>query len=81
MKGEALMNYNQESIINSHIKWIGLEIMSCEKGSVNDDDGTVTFNAFYHSLVSEKNINVMKERSLFKKEDNKWFYIKGILEE
>ena len=81
MTGEALMNYNQESIINSHIKWIGLKIISYEKGSVNNDDGIVTFKAFYTSLVSEKSINVMQEKSFFKKEANKWYYIKGILEE
>jgi SEC-C motif-containing protein len=55
-------------------KWLGLKIISVEKGSLNDSEGTVEFEAYYE-------IDGLKEthheKANFKKKDNSWYYTEG----
>jgi SEC-C motif-containing protein len=55
-------------------KWLGLKIISVEKGGPNDSAGTVEFEAHYE-------IDGLKEthheKANFKKIDNRWYYTEG----
>jgi len=55
-------------------QWLKLEIISRTQGSTLDDQGTVTFRAFY----KEGNETcILEECSHFLKENNRWFYLDG----
>jgi len=56
------------------INWIGLEILETEKGSEQDDIGTVQFVA---SFIVSSRLCKLKEKSHFIKEDDSWFYVDG----
>ena len=55
-------------------KWLGLKILSSEKGGFSDNEGTVEFEAAY-----EKNglKDVHHETAKFKKENDEWLYVEG----
>jgi len=55
-------------------KWLGLKIISTEKGSASDKEGTVEFEATY-----ERNglRDVHHEKAEFKKEKDSWLYVDG----
>jgi len=55
--------------------WVGLEVVATEDGSPSDTKGTVTFIA--RSMVAGE-INQQHEKSLFKKKNGRWFYVKAI---
>lgn len=55
--------------------WLGLEIEDTETGGETDTKGTVTFNA--KSMVNGT-LNEQTEKSLFKKKNGQWFYVKPI---
>jgi SEC-C motif-containing protein len=55
-------------------KWHGLKIIKTKDGKSNDQDGTVEFTAQY-TLDGEKQVH--NETALFKKEDNRWYFIDG----
>ena len=54
------------------VEWIKLEILETTKGLEHDDEGTVTFNAYFYD---NKSIDVIHEKSAFIKENNKWYYL------
>ena len=53
------------------VSWIKLEVLSCTKGTKNDNDGTVSFKAYY---MEDSKVEVIYENSYFEKENGIWFY-------
>lgn len=60
-----------QSINNT--KWLGLTIISTQKGKKNDSKGIVEFKAVYQSSEPGQ----LHERSRFMKIDGQWFYVDG----
>lgn len=54
------------------VQWIKLEILKTTKGSLNDSEGTVTFNAYFYE---GGNVEIIHEKSAFIKEDSNWKYL------
>lgn len=60
------------------VTWMGLEIISKQKGEPSDSEGYVTFNALF---MENGKIESIHENSYFVKENNRWYYKSGIHEE
>jgi SEC-C motif-containing protein len=58
------------------VKWIGLEIRNTTGGGIKDQTGTVEFIA---KCRQNGEIRVHHERSDFKREDDQWMYIDGVV--
>ena len=56
------------------VRWIGLEIIATQKGSVSDMDGYVEFKAFFEENGKKEFIH---ENSCFIKENDIWYYKSG----
>jgi len=54
------------------VQWIRLEVLKTTKGTENDTEGTVTFNAYF---FENGNVDVIHEKSAFVKENEQWFYL------
>lgn len=56
-------------------KWLSLQILNCEKGCESDKEGIVEFIAKYelHGAVHSHH-----EKSLFIKDNGKWYYSKAL---
>lgn len=52
-----------------HTRWTGLDVLSAQ-GGLFDVEGTVEFAAHHHG-------GVLRERSRFVREDNRWWYVDG----
>lgn len=59
------------------VKWLGLEVIDVVRGGVDDDYGEVYFSAFYQDSGSSR--QSLRERSVFKKIDGRWFYVGQLL--
>ena len=57
-------------------KWIGLDIISTNKGKESDNEGTVEFRC---KFVLKDEEQVHHELSTFKKENDEWFFMDGVL--
>jgi SEC-C motif-containing protein len=57
-------------------EWLGLSIVSTEKGTEDDQDGMVEFVARYKQSGAGKEEN-HHERGTFKRESGKWLYVDG----
>ena len=55
-------------------KWLGLKILSVEKGGPNDSEGSVEFQALYETDGLK---DTHHEKAKFKKKDGRWFYDEG----
>jgi SEC-C motif domain protein len=63
-------------------RWVGLTIMTTQKGQIKDKRGIVEFVALYQSaqiqgLKSIGAVNQLHERSRFVQEKRRWFYVDG----
>jgi SEC-C motif-containing protein len=56
------------------VNWLKLEVLNTTKGSINDIEGTVDFNAFFMENGQIKSIH---ENSHFCKENKHWVYLKA----
>lgn len=56
-------------------EWKGLKIISIHKGTKEDMQGEVSFQAFFGDEAKKSHIHY--EHSLFVKEQNQWFYLSG----
>ncbi|MCL2066309.1 MAG: YchJ family protein [Treponema sp.] len=56
--------------------WLGLTILSTEKGGFSDNEGTVEFKAEYEKDGLKE---VHHETAMFVKENGQWYYDKGHL--
>jgi SEC-C motif-containing protein len=54
------------------VNWIRLEVLDSKKGGINDQNGTVTFNAYF---FENGRVEVIHEKSDFVKEDGLWMYL------
>ena len=54
------------------VQWIRLEILETTKGTANDIEGTVTFNAYFYD---NGEVDVIHEKSAFIKENKHWTYL------
>ncbi|WP_373235439.1 YchJ family protein [Cohaesibacter celericrescens] len=59
----------------SESHWVGLEILSVEKGTAKDRDGTVLFEARYLSAGA---LALHRELSLFRKKSGRWYYVEAL---
>ena len=55
-------------------KWLGLKILSTEKGGPGDTEGTVEFEALYEMDGLRDNHH---EKAVFKQNDGRWLYEEG----
>jgi len=55
--------------------WLKLEIISTEKGFLEDTTGIVEFKAYY--LNEKKFPHIHQEKSNFTKENGRWYYVDG----
>lgn len=55
--------------------WLGLQILSHEAGGETDTRGTVTFIA---KSMRNAELDEQYEKSLFKKKNGQWYYVKPI---
>ena len=54
------------------VQWIKLEVLETSKGTQNDTEGTVTFNAYFYE---NGKVDVIHEKSTFIKDNNYWKYL------
>ena len=54
------------------VQWIKLEVLDTSKGSKDDIEGKVTFNAYF---FENGKVDVIHEKSAFVKEGNLWYYL------
>ncbi|WP_452230661.1 YchJ family protein [Lacinutrix sp. MEBiC02404] len=54
------------------VAWIKLEVQETTKGLEKDNEGTVTFNAYFNE---NGNTDIIHEKSAFIKENNQWYYV------
>ncbi|WP_020683292.1 YchJ family protein [Marinobacterium rhizophilum] len=57
-----------------HTRWTGLRIMDVQAGGEQDTVGMVEFEAFY---VSEAEPGRLHERSSFRRDQGRWYYVTG----
>ena len=65
---KAIKNWSKNSV------WHKLDIISTEKGTSDDTEGVVEFEAVFTESGIKKNLH---EKAVFKKIDGYWFYIDG----
>ena len=61
----------------ANLHWQRLEIISKSKGELFDDEAMVEFKACYKNSSAD---GFMHEKSSFKKSNNQWFYLSGLLD-
>lgn len=57
--------------------WLGLEIVSSERGGQTDNDDTEGYVEFIARGVTKGVPFAQRERSRFRKVDGQWFYVDG----
>ena len=57
------------------VQWMGLVILNTQGGEITDDTGYVEFRALYLEAGKMQEIH---EKSLFKRENQKWVYVSGV---
>ncbi len=57
------------------VQWIGLEIISTQKGTSTDTEGYVEFKALF---MENGKLDCIHENSFFVKENGLWFYKEGM---
>lgn len=57
------------------VTWIGLTILDTQAGEENDEIGYVEFKALYLENGRPQQIH---EKSLFRRENQKWVYVSGV---
>lgn len=60
------------------VKWLGLKILGCEAGGTSDHVGWVEFVARYKTGGRGHRLH---ERSRFRREDGRWYYVDGVFPE
>lgn len=56
--------------------WLGLEILSTEKGTAKDKEGKVEFRCLFNYAGKNQSHH---ELSSFKKEGDQWYFVDGVL--
>jgi len=78
MQGKPLTNFNENEAKHwaSQVLWLELKVIHATQNKLDDQTGTVEFIATY--LESDL-LKTIHENSLFRRIDNRWFYIDGQL--
>ena len=63
-----------EQVGGMGLRWIGLDILACEAGGADDNQGTVRFAA---AFVERGKGRRLVETSRFLREGGRWFYVDG----
>jgi len=71
------IDVNQTKNWSERSKWLGLKILSTEKGGVEDREGVVEFEASYEMDGLRE---IHREKANFKKQDGRWLYTEGSVE-
>ncbi|MBK3516445.1 YchJ family protein [Carboxylicivirga marina] len=58
----------------SSVQWMGLTVMNTSAGLATDTMGKVEFKALY---IEQGVLQAIHEKSLFRKEKGKWYYVSG----
>ncbi|MCL2609303.1 MAG: YchJ family protein [Treponema sp.] len=72
--GKDDIDYKSTKEWSEKSRWLGLKIVSVEKGGREDSEGVVEFEAAYERDGLK---DLHKERATFKKENGKWLYAEG----
>jgi SEC-C motif-containing protein len=72
--GKADIDRRETSAWSEQSTWLGLKIVSVEKGGPDDTEGTVEFEASYERKGLK---DLHHERAQFKKQDGRWMYEEG----
>ena len=73
-RGKDDIDYKSTRDWSEQSTWLGLKIISVEKGGLADNDGVVEFEATYEKDGLK---DVHHETAKFKKEGGEWLYIEG----
>ena len=73
-RGKDDIDYKSTRDWSEKSTWLGLKIISVEKGGINDAEGTVEFEAAYEKDGLR---DVHHEKGKFKKEKDEWLYVEG----
>jgi SEC-C motif-containing protein len=73
-RGKDDIDYKSTRDWSEKSKWLGLKILSTEKGSFTDTEGTVEFEATYERDGLR---DVHHETGKFIKEKDEWLYVEG----
>ncbi|MCL2442809.1 MAG: YchJ family protein [Treponema sp.] len=73
-RGDKDIDYKSTREWSEKSKWLGLKIISAEKGGLTDTEGTVEFEATYEKDGLK---DVHHEIGKFKKEKDEWLYVEG----
>ena len=73
-EGKDRIDYKQTKDWSEKSQWLGLKIISTEKGGPLDSEGIVEFEASYER---DRLKDLHHERAQFKKNGGKWFYQDG----
>ena len=68
------IDIRQTKTWSENSKWLGLKIISVDKGGPKDTEGTVEFEAQYE-LDSLREVH--REKARFKKQEGRWLYTDG----
>jgi SEC-C motif-containing protein len=74
LEGKQAVDVKQTRDWSEQSTWLGLKILSIEKGGTGDTKGMVEFEASYERNGLK---DVHREKAHFKKEDGQWFYEDG----
>lgn len=60
--------------LSDNPRWRGLQVLDVVGGAADDDTGVVEFRATY---LDDDHLGILHERSRFRREDGRWFYVDG----
>jgi SEC-C motif-containing protein len=75
-KGEQDIDIKQTKEWSEKSTWLGLKILSVEKGGIENDEGIVEFEAKYEQNGLQ---DTHHEKASFKRRDGEWFYDEGTI--
>jgi SEC-C motif-containing protein len=76
-KGEPDIDVKQTKDWSEKSTWLGLKILSTDKGGLSDAEGTVEFEARYEQNGLR---DTYHEKAAFKKQDGVWLYDEGTID-
>ncbi|GAB3394488.1 YchJ family protein [Humibacter soli] len=66
--------------LDAELQWRRLDILDTTRGGADDDSGEVEFRAYWRVLPRlgrDRDGGVLHERSRFRREGGRWFYVDG----
>ena len=78
MMNPSLVHFDESDILNSPVKWHGLDILAVEEGTKHDTQGVVEFRVTCSESAESNSLFSVRERSLFKYVDSQWFYVDAL---